>query len=200
MYQRSVIKAPLGLEPESWTVEDGNYRPPQYTQIISGNASYKGYEFRYGEREKVQAIVQHKMNTMLEGSTAYDATASLFTFSGPRVDFASWFTEHTIKHNDDGAKELESPRWQLLDRFSRTTNRCERLVYANSIPEGTRPVMTLDPLYRSTDCFANDGSVAKLLDGINNTFNRVAATSCRAYFPLALQGNGTYPLQSPINT
>lgn len=177
MYQRSVIKAPVGLEPGSWTLADGNYRLPQYTQIISGNASYKGYEFRYGEREKVQAIIQHKMNTMLEGSTAYDANASLFTFRGPRVDYQSWFTEHTLKHNDDGPGKLQAPQWQLLDRFSRTSDRCERLVYPNSIPEGTRPVMTLDPLYRSNDCFASDGSVAKMIDGINNTFNRVDSTA-----------------------
>jgi len=64
MYQRSVIRAPLGVEPESWMRADGNYRMPFYTQIVAGNASYKGYEFRYGERELVQAVIQHKMNTL----------------------------------------------------------------------------------------------------------------------------------------
>lgn len=177
MYQRSVIKAPLGLEPQSWTVDDGNYRLPQYTQIISGNASYKGYEFRYGEREKVQAIIQHKMNTMEHGSLAYDANASILRFNGIRVDYQSWFTEHTIKQNEDGPKELANPHWVLMDRFSRTTDRCERLVYSNSIPEDTRPVMVLDPQYRSNECFALDGSVARLLDGVNNTFNRVDSTA-----------------------
>lgn len=177
MYQRSVISAPLGLEPESWTRADGNYRMPQYTQIISGNASYKGYEFRYGEREKIQSIIQHKMNTMLEGSTAFDANASILAFTGPRVDYRSWFTEHTIQHNDEGPKELAEANWQLLDQFSRTTDRCERLVYANSIPEGTRPVMVLDPQYRTNECFASDGSIARLIDGVNNTFNRVDSTA-----------------------
>lgn len=177
MYQRSVIKAPLGIEPESWRPADGNYRLPQYTQIIAGNASYKGYEFRYGERELVQSIIQHKMNTMREGSTAYDANASILRFSDQRMDYESWFTEHTVTDNDDGAKELANPDWQMLDRFSRTTDRCERLVYANSIPEGTRPVLVLDPYYRSNTCRGPDGSAVQLLGGINNTFNRVDSTA-----------------------
>lgn len=173
MYQRSVIEAPVGIEAVSWTRDDRNYRLPQYTQIISGNASYKGYEFRYGERELVQAIIQQKMNTMKNGSDTFDANASLLTFTGQRIDYASWFAEHTITSNEDGPKELESPNWTLLDRFTRTTDRCERLVYPNSIPDGTRPVMVLNPSYRTNECFAADGSVAKLLDGVNNTFNRV---------------------------
>lgn len=177
MYQRSVIKAPLGIEPESWRPADGNYRLPQYTQIIAGNASYKGYEFRYGERELVQSIIQHKMNTMREGSTVYDANASILRFSDQRMDYESWFTEHTVTGNDDGAKELANPDWQMLDRFSRTTDRCERLVYANSIPEGTRPVLVLDPHYRSNACRGPDGSRVQLLGGINNTFNRVDSTA-----------------------
>lgn len=177
MYQRSVIKAPLGIEPESWRPADGNYRLPQYTQIIAGNASYKGYEFRYGERELVQSIIQHKMNTMREGSTAYDANASILRFSDQRMDYESWFTEHTVTDNDDGAKELANPDWQMLDRFSRTTDRCERLVYANSIPEGTRPVLVLDPYYRSNACRGPDGSRVQLLGGVNNTFNRVDSTA-----------------------
>ena len=106
MYQRSVIEAPIHLNTGSWRLSDGNYRLPQYTQIVSGNASYKGYEYRYGEREKVQAVIQHKMNTMENGSEALDANAS----------------------------------------------------------------------YRTNECFADDGSRARLLDGTNNTFNRVDTT------------------------
>jgi hypothetical protein len=177
MYQRSVIQAPLHLQTQSWSPADGNYRMPAYTQIISGNASYKGYEFRYGEREKVQAIIQHKMNTLQEGSEAFDANASILSFRADRVDFQSWFVNHTVKHNDDGPRELAAPQWQLMDKFSRTRNRCERLVYANSIPPDTRPVMTLDPYYRTNDCHAPDGSVARLIDGINDTFNRVDSTA-----------------------
>jgi hypothetical protein len=173
MYQRSVVKAPLGIEATSWTQEDRNYRLPQYTQIMSGNASYKGYEFRYGERELVQAIVQQKMNTLKNGSSAFDANAGVLSFSGSRVDYKNWFTEHTVTSNEDGAKELAQPNWTLLDQFSRTTDRCERLVYPNSIPEETRPVMVLDPQYRTNECFSEDGSVVKLIDGTNNTFNRV---------------------------
>ena len=173
MYQRSVVTAPIWVDPSSWTTADGNYRLPQYTQIMSGNASYKGYEFRYGERELVQRIVQQKMNTRSNGSPAYDANASVLTFHGDRVDYESWFVEHTIGSNEDGVKELADPQWKLLDRFTRTKNRCERLVYPNSIPEGTRPVMYLDASYVSNDCTGDDGSVARMVAGTNDTFNRV---------------------------
>jgi len=93
MYQRSVIKAPVGIEATSWKQDDRNYRLPQYTQIMSGNASYKGYEFRYGERELVQAIVQQKMNTMKNGSNAFDANAGLLSFTGQRIDYATLLRE-----------------------------------------------------------------------------------------------------------
>jgi len=177
MYQRSVIEAPIHLYADSWMISDGNYRLPQYTQIVSGNASYKGYEFRYGEREQVQSIIQQKMNTMKNGSTALDTNASMLTFKNSRVDYESWFTSHSVKNNDEGKKELENPAWKLMDRFSRTTNRCERIVYPNSIPETTRPVMIYNPSYRTNECYADDGSMARLLDGTNNTFNRVESTS-----------------------
>ncbi|WP_198588805.1 metallophosphoesterase family protein [Alloalcanivorax mobilis] len=173
MYQRSVIQAPIWVDPTSWTEEDGNYRLPQYTQIMSGNASYKGYEFRYGERELVQRIVAQKMNTLDNGSTGYDVNASVLSFDGDRVDYQSWYTEHTIGANEEGEKELAEPQWKLLDRFSRTKNRCERIVYPNSIPEDTRPVMYLDSQYISNDCRAHDGSVARMVGGTNDTFNRV---------------------------
>ncbi len=177
MYQRSVIKAPIHLNTGSWTRSDGNYRLPMYTQIISGNASYKGYEFRYGEREKVQAVIQHKMNTMENGSEALDANASVLYFDNIRVDYESWFTSHTVTNNDEGRKELKNTDWKLMDRFSRTTNRCERIVYPNSIPESTRPIMVYNASYRTNECFADDGSIARLLDGINNIFNRIDTTT-----------------------
>ncbi len=177
MYQRSVIEAPIHLNTDSWMLSDGNYRLPQYTQIVSGNASYKGYEYRYGEREKVQAVIQHKMNTMENGSEALDANASVLFFDNSRVDYESWFTSHTVTDNDHGRKELDNPEWTLMDRFSRTTNRCERIVYPNTIPETTRPVMVYNASYRTNECFADDGSTARLLDGANNIFNRVNTTT-----------------------
>src|SRR5690625_7080505 len=39
MYQRSGIEAPAYFNVESWSSDDGNYRMPIYTQIITGNAS-----------------------------------------------------------------------------------------------------------------------------------------------------------------
>lgn len=176
MYQRSVIKAPIHINPSSWEPSDRNYRLPQYTQIISGNASYKGYEYRYGEREKVQAVLQHKMNTMQNGSKAFDVNASILHFKDERVDFESYFATHTIKNNEESRKELNNPEWVLFDRFSRTNDRCEKIVYPNSIPEGTRSVLTHDVFYRTNSCYAEGGSAAKILDGVNNTFNRVETT------------------------
>ncbi|MEX0771827.1 MAG: metallophosphoesterase [Balneolales bacterium] len=177
MYQRSVISAPIDVDPISWVPSDGNYRLPQYTQIISGNASYKGYEFRYGERERVQDIIQQKMNTLKNGSEAFDANASILSFDNSQIDYESYFVSHTVENNEEGNKELADPDWILMDQFSRTTDRCERIVYPNSIPETTRPVLYHDVFYRTNDCFAQDGSSARILDGVNNTFNRVESTS-----------------------
>lgn len=176
MYQRSLIEAPIYGNTDSWTPAAGNYRMPVYTQIIAGNASYKGYEFRYGERELVQDIIQQKMNTMENGSEALDANASVLIIDNQRADYLSYVTSHTVTSNEDPLKELENPEWILMDRFSRTTNRCERIVYPNSIPEGTRPVMDYNSSYRTSACYAGDGSIARLLDGVNNTFNRVDTT------------------------
>ena len=52
----------------------------------------------------------------------------------------------------------------------------ERIVYPNTIPKTTRPVMVYNASYRTNECFADDGSRARLLDGTNNTFNRVDTT------------------------
>ncbi|GEA60396.1 metallophosphoesterase family protein [Vibrio comitans] len=178
LYQRSVIKAPVGTETQSWTPTGGNYRLPQYTQIVSGNASYKGYEFRYGERELVQNVVQMKMGTYDEGrdSYAYDVNAAQLAIKGDRIDYTAFSAPHTIKHNDDGAKELADPEWVLMDKFSRTNNRCEKIIYANSLPEDMRPVMEYTSSYRTNECVADDGSRVRVLAGENNTFNRVDST------------------------
>lgn len=179
MYQRSVIEAPAYFNVESWSPDDGNYRMPIYTQIITGNASYKGYEFRYGERELVQDIIQQKINTMENGSAALDVNASILLYDKERVDYHSYFASHGVTSNDATAKELEDPEWVLMDRFGRTINRCERIVYPNSIPAGTRTVLDLHASYRTQTCVANDGSRARILEGVNNTFNRMDTTPSR---------------------
>lgn len=176
-YQRSVIRGPFTAINKSWTEAGGNYRLPYYTQIMSGNASYKGYEFRYGESELVQRVVQHKTNSMESGSPALDANAAILAFNGPRVDYQAWYTEHTITRNEDGVKELANPNWILFDQFSRTTDRCEKIVYPNTIPVGTRPVLDFDPSYRTSECRGPDGVIARLEAGTNNTFNRIDSRS-----------------------
>lgn len=171
-YQRSLISAKTALTtyPSSSTPNGGNYRMDVYTQIMAGNASYKGYEFRYGERDLVQMIVSQKNATMSKGSTHFDVNSSLLRFDGQRVDYASYFAGHTA--NSNAPEEDFEADWKLLDRFSRTTDRCETVVYPDSIPPDTRPVMVLQPEYLTNECIGPDGSEARLVGGINRTFNR----------------------------
>ncbi len=79
-YQRSLIARDTAQTsfPSGSTPEGGNYRMNTYTQILSGNASYKGYEFRYGERELVQMIVSQKNATMSKGSDHFDVNSSVW--------------------------------------------------------------------------------------------------------------------------
>ncbi|WP_231758613.1 metallophosphoesterase family protein [Microbulbifer elongatus] len=171
-YQRSIISAKTALNtlPSSSTPAGGNYRMDVYTQIIAGNASYKGYEFRYGERDLVQMIVSQKNATYSSGSEAYDVNSSILTFEGPRVDYVSYFAPHTAKSND--ASYAFDADWKLGDHFSRTTNRCETVIYPDAIPEGTRSALVLQPEYRTNECLAPQGGYAKLMGGRNQTFNR----------------------------
>ncbi|WP_026957389.1 metallophosphoesterase family protein [Aliagarivorans taiwanensis] len=185
MYQRSQVHARVlgsndpggrNAEPLASTPSGGNYRMPSYTQIISGNASYKGYEYRYGERELIQDVILHKMDTMKDGSEHYDANASVLHFNDQRVDYLAFSAPHTINSNEEGPKELADPQWTLIDQFSRTTNRCESLVYPNSIPEGQRPILNHIVEFKTNDCVADDGSSARLIGGTNDVFNRVDTT------------------------
>ena len=171
-YQRSLIARDtmLNTYPSGSTPSGGNYRMNVYTQIMSGNASYKGYEFRFGERELVQAIVSQKNATSGHGSDHYDVNSSLLTFDNDRVDYASYFAEHTAQSNN--ADQDFTPEWHLMDKFSRTKNRCETLVYPSSVPDGTRSVMVLQTSYDTDICLADDGSYAQLASGSNDTFNR----------------------------
>ncbi len=188
MYQRSQIHARVlgsndpggraSTETLASTPSGGNYRMPSYTQIVSGNASYKGYEYRYGERELIQDVIQHKMATKdaNHNSEFYDANASILTFDDQRIDYHSWAAPHTITENEDGMRELENPEWAMIDTFSRTRNRCESLIYPNSIPEGQRPILNHIVQYKTAECVGDDGSAAQLVGGTNNTFNRVDTT------------------------
>lgn len=173
-YQRSLITAKKTLEtlPSSSTPTGGNYRMGAYTQIMSGNASYKGYEYRYGERELVQMLVSQKNGTYSEGNNSdhYDVNSAILTFQGEQVDYAAYYAEHQAKSNDESYDF--NADWKLMDKFSRTTNRCETMIYPNSIKEGTRPVMVFQTHYLSNDCYGDDGSFARLVGGTNDTFNR----------------------------
>jgi hypothetical protein len=173
-YQRSLITAKKALEtyPSSSTPTGGNYKMGAYTQIMSGNASYKGYEYRYGERELVQMVVSQKNATYDQGkgSDHYDVNSAILTFTGPQVDYQAYYAEHQAKSND--AQYDFTADWKLMDKFSRTTNRCETMIYPNSILYNTRPVLVFQTQYLSNDCYADDGSFARLVGGTNDTFNR----------------------------
>jgi hypothetical protein len=174
MYQRSLITAKKTLEtmPSSSTPTGGNYRMGAYTQIMSGNASYKGYEYRWGERELVQMIVSQQNATydLGNGSDHYDVNSAMLTFEGPQVDYAAYYAEHQANSND--AQYDFSADWKLMDKFSRTTNRCETMIYPNSILYNTRPVLVFQTQYLTNDCYGDDGSFARLVGGSNDTFNR----------------------------
>ena len=176
-YQRSLVSAKTTLQtlPSSSTPTGGNYRMDTYTQIMSGNASYKGYEFRYGERELVQMIVAQKNATMSNGSEHFDVNSALLTFSGDRVDYQAFFAPHTATSNDP--EQDFTADWHLMDKFSRTKNRCESVIYPNSILPDTRPVLVLQTRYLTNECYADDGSYVNLVGGQNNTFNRTDTRS-----------------------
>ncbi|MCG9680195.1 metallophosphoesterase [Vibrio sp. Isolate24] len=178
LYQRSTIDAPEYLiDTKGSTPTGGNYRIPVYTQVISGNASYKGYNFRYGERDFVQNIIQMKMGTFDDTSEHFDVNAPQYTISGERITYEAFVTPHTIKNNSEGPKELQTPDWILMDKFDRTTNRCEKIVDAITIeakmetgdarPDGH------DFSFRTTPCVDSNQLHARILGGQNTLFNRV---------------------------
>jgi hypothetical protein len=171
-YQRSLItsKTALTTTPSGSTPEGGNYRMGAYTQIMAGNASYKGYEYRYGERELIQMVVAQKNDTLSSGSTAYNVNSGWLAFDNDRVDYTTYFAEHTASSNDDD--QAFSADWKMLDTFTRTSNRCETVVYPTSVPEDTRAVLVFQTEYLTDLCIAGDGTLAQLVGGSNATFNR----------------------------
>lgn len=143
----------------------------RFLEVVSGNASYKGYDNRFGESEQIQNMVMYKSND--SGATgALDVNASIFEITGDEMQYRAWFDTHTVFANEDGQKELANPDWKLMDRFTRTTHRCDKLVFPSSIPPGNQLNMTHDKRYRTQHCVSPNGDSARLLAGENNIFNR----------------------------
>lgn len=155
MYVRSLIR-------------DATQRP--FMQIVAGSAAYKGYENRYGEHEQVQNVVMLKVAGDATGSI--DTNVSVFNFQGDAVDYQAYYVAHTVFANDDGPKELADPQWRLFDRYTRTAVRCDKIVYAASVPAGIQSYNVYDPGYRTSACDAPGGQSARILDGRNEVFNR----------------------------
>ncbi|OEE55607.1 hypothetical protein A146_19030 [Vibrio splendidus FF-500] len=178
LYQRSTINAPEYLIPQGSTPTGGNYRLPIYTQVIAGNASYKGYDFRYGERDFVQNIIQMKMGT-LDNDTSYhlDVNAAQYSIDGNRIRYESFAAPHTVETNEQGPQELQNPDWVMIDMFDRTTNRCEKIVDATTIaakietgdarPDGH------DYSFRTAPCVDSNQLYARILGGENQLYNRI---------------------------
>ena len=146
------------------------YYGGHYTELVSGSASYKGYDSRYGESELIQSMLMVKINDGSSGSL--DVNASILSFEGDLVDYRSYYEAHTITRNEDGMRELAQPDWKLIDRFTRTAERCDKIVYPSSIPASNQLNMTHDKSYRTSACVSDNGFSARILDGENAIFNR----------------------------
>ncbi len=141
-----------------------------FTQIISGNSAYKGYETRFGESERIQSTLMQKVQN--DGTGSIDANASILDFKGPELDYRAYFVTHTVFRNEDAPQQLAAPDWKLLDRFVRAKDRCDKIVYPDSVPADIQRNGAYDPSYRTSACVSAGGSRARLLDGRNQTFNR----------------------------
>lgn len=141
----------------------------RFTQIITGNAAYKGYESRFGEAEKIQRMVM--MKTQAVGN-AIDLNVPIFTVTGKQMDYKAYYVTHTVGSNADAPKELAQPQWKLFDRFSRGPSQCEKVVFPASLPAGMQPSSIHDASYRMSYCFSPAGDAARILDGQNQVFNR----------------------------
>jgi hypothetical protein len=149
-------------------IRDNTERP--FMQIISGNAAYKGYETRFSEHERIQDYLMMKVQN--ESTGLVDVNASVFEVTGPKIDYRSYFISHSVFANTDPLQELENPSWTLMDRFVRTNDRCAKTVYPSSVPSDVQRFGVYDPSYRTSTCVSAGGSRARLLDGVNHTFNR----------------------------
>lgn len=141
-----------------------------FTQIVSGNAAYKGYETRFGEHERIQSMLMQKV--LNETTGTIDANASIFEITGPVIDYKSYFVTHSVFRNQDAPQQLANANWTLMDRFTRTSDRCDKVVYPASVPGDIQRFNMYDTSYRTSTCTSAAGSQARLLDGSNQTFNR----------------------------
>lgn len=149
-------------------IRDDTDRP--FLQIISGNAAYKGYETRFSEHERIQDYLMMKVQSDSTGFV--DVNASVFEVTGPKIDYRSYFVTHSVLSNAAALQQLDNPSWTLMDRFVRTRDRCAKTVYPSSVPSDIQRNGAYDPSYRTSPCASAGGSRARLLDGVNNTFNR----------------------------
>ncbi|MBY5992574.1 metallophosphoesterase family protein [Ferrimonas balearica] len=191
-YSRSVIwdnGAGNGTFTDEEASESGDRDLRFFTQIVTGNASDKSYYNRIGEFEKIQDMVMYRTTTPngrdggsssdrwteqenardLQGPGVTQINASWFEITGPVLSFQAYYDDWVNPEDvlDGGAD------WRLFDRFTRTPQRCDKVVHPDSLPEASRYYSVADAQYRTVRCLSDNGDVARLMDGTNRLFNRV---------------------------
>ncbi|MGL6259177.1 metallophosphoesterase [Vibrio sp. WXL210] len=185
-YSRSVIwDNGAGMDTMSGTQTNHRF----FHHIVTGNASEKGYYNRVGEFEKLQSLVMYKTRYQSPRSIDRDnrpewtdemierdmvatgdlmVNASWFDIQGDEINYSAFYDTFT-----DSADLLDSADWKLFDRFVRTNNRCDKVVFPTSVPFTGEYYSAVDSKYRTVNCYSNNGERARIIDGQNDVFNRV---------------------------
>ncbi|PMH40599.1 hypothetical protein BCU68_16195 [Vibrio sp. 10N.286.49.B3] len=171
--------------------ENGSHADSDFFHhIVAGNASEKSYYLRQGEFEQIQSWVMFR--TTMQGRTL-DAnnrrdewTDEMVARDELRPDQvqinASWITitddlvEYEAYYDDlaDSAEWLAGGGdWKLFDRFTNTKDRCDKVIFPTSVASVSVEAGLIDTNYQMSDCYSSSGTMARLLDGENNVYNRV---------------------------
>ena len=190
-YSRSVIwDNGAGPDTQSFNTEpsaEPNHR--FFHHIVTGNASEKGYYNRVGEFERIQSMVMYKTRYVspkipdLDDRAEWDqemidrdsvatgdlmVNASWFDINGKEIQYSAFYDTFT-----QSSDLLTSADWKLFDRFVRTPQRCDKVVYPTSVPFSATYYSAVDTNYRTVNCYSENGHRARLIDGNNQVFNRV---------------------------
>ncbi|CAA0104621.1 3',5'-cyclic adenosine monophosphate phosphodiesterase CpdA [BD1-7 clade bacterium] len=189
-YSRSVIWAHSNthdLTGDDGIVGAGNERR-FFHHLVAGNASDKNYSVRYGEIEKAQDMIMHRTATgeggdprIMELHTAEDlardalaqpnrqVNATWFDIDGDSYAFSAFFENYTASD----ALLNGGAQWKLFDRYTRSTTRCDKVVYPVSTHPSSVHYNLFDVNFRTVECHSPSGEIARLVDGTNRVFNRV---------------------------
>lgn len=186
-YSRSVVwDNGAGMDTQS-SEPSTNHRFFQH--VVTGNASEKGYYNRVGEFERLQSMLMYKTRYITpktvdpserpewtqdlldrdsEATGDLMVNASWFDVTGNEIEYSAFYDTFT-----DSSDLLVNTDWKLFDRFTRTNNRCDKIVYPSSVPFTTEYYSAVDSKYRTVNCYSSQGVRARIIDGQNDVFNRV---------------------------